>query len=69
MLSLNYKRAGYDPALFISSDGHTFVLMWVDDLFIFGSPASCDQFTASIPSYFDSRDLGETKWLLGTAVS
>jgi hypothetical protein len=69
MLSLHFTRAGYDPALFISSDGHTFVLMWVDDLFIFGSPASCDQFTASILSHFDSRDLGEAKWLLGMAVS
>jgi hypothetical protein len=29
MLSLHYSRAGYDPALFVSSDGHTFVLMWV----------------------------------------
>jgi hypothetical protein len=43
--------------------------MWVDDLFIFGSPASCDQVTASILSHFDSRDLGEAKWLLGMAVS
>jgi hypothetical protein len=69
MISLQFKRAGYDPALFISPDTHTFVLMWVDDLFIFGSPESCRQFTTSIMSKFESRDLGEAKWLLGMAVS
>jgi transposase InsO family protein len=69
MLSLHYSRAGYDPALFVSSDGQTFVLMWVDDLFIFGRPESCDQFTTSILKHFDSRDLGEAKWLLGMAVT
>jgi hypothetical protein len=47
----------------------TFVLMWVDDLFIFNTSASCDQFTASILSHFNSCDFGEAKWLLGMAVS
>jgi hypothetical protein len=69
MISLGYKRAGYDPALFISPDTQTFVLMWVDKLFIFGSPESCRQLMTSIMSKFDSRDLGEAKWLLGMAVT
>jgi hypothetical protein len=43
--------------------------MWVDDLFIFGSPESCSQFTTSIMSKFESHDLGEAKWLLGMAVT
>jgi hypothetical protein len=68
-ISLQLKRAGYDPALFISHDTHTLVLMWVDDLFIFGSPESCRQFTSSIMSKFKSHALGEAKWLLGMAVS
>lgn len=69
MLSLNFSRAGYDPALFVSSDAQTFVLMWVDDLFIFGSPESCVKFTASILAHFESRDLGEAAWLLGMAIT
>jgi hypothetical protein len=43
--------------------------MWVDYLFNFRSPESCRQFTTSIMSKFESRDLGEAKWPLGMAVS
>jgi hypothetical protein len=73
-------RAGHDSAPFLSSDAQsiqvgllilsdaqTFVFLWVSEPFIFGSPASCDQFTASILSLFDRRVLGEAKWLLGVA--
>jgi hypothetical protein len=58
LISLRYKRAGYDPALFISPDTRTSVLMCTDDLFIFGSPESCSQLTTSIMSKFETRDFG-----------
>jgi hypothetical protein len=34
LLSLHFTRAGYDSALFVSSDTNTFVILWVDDLFV-----------------------------------
>jgi hypothetical protein len=59
MTELNFRRAGYDPALFISADSEQFVLMWVDDLFIVGQLNACDKFTTAALQHFESRDLGE----------
>jgi hypothetical protein len=42
--------------------------MWVDDLFLIGSPEACKEFTAAALTRFDSRDLGEARWLLGMAI-
>jgi hypothetical protein len=42
--------------------------MWVDDLFLIGSPEACTAFTAAAHTRFDSRDLGEARWLLGMAI-
>jgi hypothetical protein len=64
LISLQFTLAGYDPALFISSATNTFVLLWVEDLFVFGSSEACEQFTTSIMGKFESRDLEEAKSLL-----
>jgi transposase InsO family protein len=68
MHDLNFRRAGYDPALFVSCSSDFFVLMWVDDLFLIGTPEACSEFTAAALKRFDSRDLGEAHWLLGMAI-
>jgi hypothetical protein len=68
MRDLHLHRAGYDPALFVSDSSDFFVLMWVDDLFLIGSPEACKEFTAAALTRFDSRDLGEARWLLGMAI-
>jgi hypothetical protein len=68
MTELNFRRAGYDPALFISADSEQFVLMWVDDLCIVDQPNACDKFTTAVIQHFESCDLGEARWLLGMVV-
>jgi hypothetical protein len=68
MHELNLRRAGYDPALFVSCLSDFFVLLWVDDLFLIGTAEACKAFTTAALTRFDSRDLGEAHWLLGMAI-
>jgi hypothetical protein len=42
--------------------------LWVDDLFLVGPLNACDKFTTAALEHFDSRDLGEARWLLGMAI-
>ena len=64
-----YSRAHHGPALFIDNDNHQQALiLWVDDLFILGTPEINQRATQLILSDFEGRDLGEAKHLLGLEV-
>jgi hypothetical protein len=45
-----------------------YVLLWVDDLFLIGTPDACKAFTTATLTRFDSHDLGEPYWPLGMAI-
>jgi hypothetical protein len=67
---MDFKRAGYDPALFVRCDSgeKQFIFLWVDDLIIVAEQASCDAIVERILASFKGRDLGEASWLLGMSV-
>jgi hypothetical protein len=64
MHELNLRCAGHDPALFASCSSDFYDLLWVDDLFLIGTPEACKAFTTAALTRFDSRDLREAHWLL-----
>jgi hypothetical protein len=67
---LGFKRASYDPALFVDTATHSIMIfMWVDDLFIAASKVDTDRVIDGILHEFQGRDLGEASWLLGMEVN
>jgi transposase InsO family protein len=70
LAKLGFKRASYDPALFVDeSTNSIFIFMWVDDLFIVAKQADTNRVINGILHEFQGRDLGEASWLLGMEVT
>jgi Reverse transcriptase (RNA-dependent DNA polymerase)/Integrase core domain len=67
---LGFKRASYDPALFVDEATHSiFIFMWVDDLFIVAEDVETNRVIDGILHEFQGRDLGEASWMLGMEVT
>ena len=57
-----------DPGLYVRKVGRCFIFLWVDDLFIFSSPAGLQDLIETILTKFEGRDLGDLAWALGTEI-
>jgi hypothetical protein len=67
---IGFKRAGYDPALFVrfESGEKQFMFLWVDDLIIFAKHEVAETIAKTILDSYKRRDLGEASWVLGMSV-
>lgn len=59
-----------DPGLYVRHDkgGSTYLLVWVDDILVAGSPESVQGVKDVLHASFDVRDLGEANFFLGMEV-
>jgi hypothetical protein len=67
---IGFKRAGYDPALFVrfESGEKQFMFLWVDDLIIIAQHEVAETIAKTILDSYKGRDLGEASWVLGMSV-
>ena len=68
MISINFERSNYDNCLYISAknESQTYVILYVDDLLIFGSNIdTIEEIKTKLSKRFKMKDLGRVKQYLG----
>ena len=69
LLELGFRRSAYDPSLFLKFTGHTWVLVYVDDLLLLAKDiATLDALKAELRQHFPLKDLGPVSQYLGMEV-
>ena len=67
--SLGWRVSVYDPCLLIHKTKTLFIVLWVDDMLIFGSSVTeITVFKAELAEAFEMIDKGECAWYLGMQV-
>jgi hypothetical protein len=71
MRAIGFETSSADPALFYKPGARemVYVVVWVNDALLIGTPAAVGDFKAAITKVFNVRDLGRADFFLGMEIT